>query len=195
MFESYDGNIFFNYCKETLRPSSIAAKPSNTMRFISFFLSFSFIVSLLVITITVNAQEDSPTLRAVQYNLEKGLAIQGYDPVVYITERKAMKGDPKISLNYAGITYYFSSRQHLDLFKKSPSAYEPQYGGWCAYAMGAKGEKVEVDPETFKIIQGKLYLYYNAYFNNTLKSWNKNEAALKAKADANWKRILNQNNK
>ena len=61
--------------------------------------------------------------------------------------------------------------------------------GWCAYAMGAKGEKVSIDPETFKIINGKLYLFYNSYFNNTLKSWNKNEPTLKAKADVNWKRI------
>ena len=56
--------------------------------------------------------------------------------------------------------------------------------------MGAKGEKVEVDPETFKIIQGKLYLFYNAFFNNTLKDWNKDEANLKLKADANWKSIF-----
>jgi hypothetical protein len=52
--------------------------------------------------------------------------------------------------------------------------------------MGAKGEKVEIDPETFKIIDGKLYLFYNAYFNNTLTSWNKDEKNLKAKADKNW---------
>jgi hypothetical protein len=57
--------------------------------------------------------------------------------------------------------------------------------------MGAKGEKVEVDPETFKIVNGKLFLFYNAYFNNTLKSWNKDEANLNRKADANWKKIIN----
>ncbi len=65
--------------------------------------------------------------------------------------------------------------------------YEPQYGGWCAYAMGNSGEKVEVDPETYKIVDGKLYLFYNKYFTNTLKSWNKDEAKLKSKADESWK--------
>ena len=55
--------------------------------------------------------------------------------------------------------------------------------------MGAKGTKVEVDPETFKIINGKLYLFYNKYLNNTLTTWNKNEADLKSKADANWQKI------
>lgn len=55
--------------------------------------------------------------------------------------------------------------------------------------MGSTGEKVEVDPETYKIIAGKLYLYYNHLFNNTLKTWNKNEKELKNKADANWQKI------
>ena len=54
--------------------------------------------------------------------------------------------------------------------------------------MGSTGEKVEIDPETFKIVDGKLNLFYNAYFNNTLKSWNKDENNLKKKADSNWKK-------
>ena len=57
--------------------------------------------------------------------------------------------------------------------------------------MGATGEKVEIDPQTFKITDGKLNLFYNAYFNNTLKTWNKDEVNLKKKADANWKKIIN----
>ena len=76
--------------------------------------------------------------------------------------------------------------------KKNPLNYEPQYGGWCAYAMGKDGSKVEVDPETFKIIDGKLYLYYNKFFNNTLKSWNKDETNLKSRADLNWKKFYHQ---
>ena len=73
---------------------------------------------------------------------------------------------------------------------KNPAKYEPQYGGWCAYAMGAKGEKVSVDPKTYKIVDGKLYLFYNRLFNNTLEDWNENEAKLKNKADANWVNIF-----
>ena len=80
--------------------------------------------------------------------------------------------------------------ENLTLFKQSPSTYEPAYGGWCAYAMGNSGEKVEVDPSTFKVIDGKIYLFYNFYFNNTLKSWNKMEPDLKAKAEKNWNKII-----
>jgi hypothetical protein len=57
--------------------------------------------------------------------------------------------------------------------------------------MGSSGDKVEIDPETFKILDSKLYLFYNAYFNNTLKSWNKDEVNLKKKAETNWKKIIN----
>jgi hypothetical protein len=69
-------------------------------------------------------------------------------------------------------------------------AYEPQYGGWCAFAMGDSGDKVSISPSTFKIIDGKLYLFYNSFFNNTLKTWNKNQKDLNKKATINWKEII-----
>lgn len=129
-------------------------------------------------------------VRKKQFNLSKSsLAIEGYDPVAYFTQNKAVKGNKDYSVVHDGITYYFFSDENKRAFIAKPAAYEPQYGGWCAYAMGHSGEKVEVDPETFKVAGGKLYLFYNKYFNNTLKSWNKDEAALKTKADNNWTKI------
>jgi YHS domain-containing protein len=128
-------------------------------------------------------------IRSKQFNLEHGLAVQGYDVVAYFTQGKAVSGSKHYSLNSQGVTYYFASAVNKALFQKDPQKYEPQYGGWCAYAMGSKGEKVTIDPGTFKIVNGKLYLFYNRFFNNTLTSWNKDEAALRTKADANWKEI------
>ena len=142
---------------------------------------------LLFVSIASFAQNDSK--RIAQYNLENKVAILGYDPVAYFNVGKAVKGKKEIAANYQGVIYKFSSNENKDAFVKNPSKYEPQYGGWCAYAMGSAGEKVEINPETFKIIDGKLYLYYNAYLNNTLKSWNKDESNLKSKADNNWKKI------
>jgi YHS domain-containing protein len=117
------------------------------------------------------------------------LAIQGYDPVAYFTDNSAQEGKKDIAYVYDGVTYRFASVQHLQSFKSDPERYQPQYGGWCAYAMGATGEKVDVDPETFKLLNGKLYLFYNRFFNNTKKSWDKDEANLKQKADLNWQKI------
>jgi hypothetical protein len=55
--------------------------------------------------------------------------------------------------------------------------------------MGASGEKVKVDPETFKIIGDRLYLFFNFWGNNTLDTWNKDEITLHRKADQNWKKL------
>ncbi len=128
-------------------------------------------------------------LRIKQFNLVKGVAIKGYDPVAYFAQGKAVKGDKEINANAEGVLYYFSSTANKELFLKEYKKYEPQYGGWCAYAMGASNEKVEIDPETFKILDGKLYLFYHSWVNNTLTKWNKEEGSLKSKADANWQAI------
>lgn len=124
-------------------------------------------------------------------NLDNSIAVQGYDPISYF-EGKAVEGKKAISAKHQESIYYFFSEEHKKTFLKKPSKYAPQYGGWCAYAMGLNGEKVKINPETFKIIDGKLYLFYNAFFNNTLKDWNKNEKQLKVKADKNWEIILNK---
>ncbi len=145
------------------------------------------IVVFIVFSTFIHAQNHLD--RAKNFNLENGIAISGYDPVSYFSN-EVKKGDKKIALKHQGVTYFFSSQKNKDAFLKSPSKYEPQYGGWCAYAMGDSNEKVEVNPKTYKILDGKLYLFYNAYFNNTLKSWDKDEKNLKVKADNNWKKTI-----
>lgn len=144
---------------------------------------------ILMITFAYTQTSINKTKHA---NTEKNIAIDGYDPVAYFTQNKAIKGNKKFAVSVDGIIYYCSSQVNKDLLVKTPTKYEPQYGGWCAYAMGAKGTKVEIDPETFKIKDGKLYLFYNKTFTNTLPLWNKDEVNLKTKADENWKIILSK---
>lgn len=127
--------------------------------------------------------------KAEHRNLDNKLAIQGYDPVSYIEQNKAVKGKKEFAVNVNGAIYYTSTAKNKELLQKNPSKYEPIYGGWCAFAMGDYGEKVEINPTTFKVIDGKTYLFYNKLFTNTLNSWNKNEDKLKKQADQNWKKI------
>lgn len=146
-------------------------------------LSIIFVVSVA----TCFAQDDN--VRKKHFNIQKNIAIDGYDPVSYF-EGEPLEGDENIAFWYKGIKYLFSSNTTLNKFKLNPSKYEPAYGGWCAYAMGTSGEKVKIDPETFKIINGKLYLFYNFRGNNTLEDWNDDEFKLKAAADGNWVNAL-----
>jgi YHS domain-containing protein len=147
-------------------------------------------IALLLLTVQQLNAQDFTANRMKEFNLENAVAILGYDPVAYFNGGKAIEGKKDLAFTYQGVVYLFSSATNRELFKTTPEKYEPAYGGWCAYAMGATGEKVEVDPETFKIIDGKLYLYYNKLFTNTLKTWNKDEKSLKAKADSNWTKIF-----
>lgn len=143
-----------------------------------------------IATASVLYAQDATALRSKHFNLDNGVALSGYDAVAYIKQHQAVKGKKEFAAVYEGTTYYFATAADSDEFKKNPAMYEPQYGGWCAYAMAKKGEKVSVDPGTFKIVNGKLYLFYNKYFNNTLTDWNKDEANLKTKADVNWQKTF-----
>lgn len=149
-------------------------------------------ISLLPVLFTViglqtSAQSDE--LQQRHYNLRNGIAVHGYDVISYFTG-KPREGLEAFKYTYKGITYLFASNSNLNLFKTNPGKYEPAYGGWCAYAMGASGEKVRIDPKTFKILHGKLYLFYNFWTNNTLEDWNENETSLQKAADLNWKKII-----
>lgn len=129
-----------------------------------------------------------------QFNLDKQkLALSGYDPVAYFPEGggKPLKGSDKLTVTHKGVVYRFASETTKALFLKTPEKFEPQYGGWCAYAM-ARGEKVEIDPKSFKITEGKLYLFYKSFFSDTREDWVKDEAALAPKADASWKAFLDK---
>lgn len=144
-------------------------------------------VAFILIGLTTQAQTEA--VRVKNFNIKNSLALEGYDPVSFFNG-KPQEGKSQYKLSAKGITYYFINQVNLNKFKEDPEKYEPAYGGWCAYAMGESGEKVKVDPETFKIIDGKLYLFYNFWGNNTLTDWNKNENGLKSKADQNWRKIV-----
>ncbi len=149
------------------------------------------LLSLILITISLFAFAQTSTAnKKINYNVNSNnVGIEGYDPVAYFTKNKAIKGDSKIQTKYDNVIYHFATQEDKKIFDANPIKYIPQYGGWCAYAVGANGKKVEINPSTFKILDGKLYLFYNKNFTNTLPKWNKDEANLKKKADENWKKI------
>ena len=118
------------------------------------------------------------------------LAVQGYDVVSYFSG-KPTSGDARITATHGGHTYRFSSEENRKAFAAAPDKYAPQYGGWCATAM-AKGDKVEIDPKTFKVTNGRLFLFYNGFWGNALKDWNVDEAGLTRKADTQWHQIKAQ---
>ncbi|NET37048.1 MAG: YHS domain-containing protein [Cyanothece sp. SIO1E1] len=115
---------------------------------------------------------------------ETGTALQGYDPVSYFSGRP-VKGSSDISITYEGATYYFNNKANKDAFEAAPQQYVPQYGGFCAVAV-SEGKTFPIDPNTYKVADGKLYLFYNGKLGNTKPQWEADAQTRKANADAHW---------
>lgn len=123
----------------------------------------TFILSVFVLCL--------PMAGAGQLNLDiEGVAISGYDPVSYHLKTGAQKGRENLLLTHNGSIYYFVSSDNRALFMKDPERYTPAFGGWCAWAM-LDGETVEINPQTYKLVNNKTYLFYNSFFSNTLNKW------------------------
>lgn len=88
------------------------------------------------------------------------VAIHGYDPVSYFVDAEATQGSAEFTATYKNAIYHFSSAENRDRFRADPSAYAPQYGGYCAFGVTME-KKFDVDPEAWKIVDNKLYLNLN----------------------------------
>lgn len=110
------------------------------------------------------------------------LALDGYDAVAYQSDHKAEKGKSDFRTEWHGAKWQFATAGHLQAFKADPERYAPQYGGYCAYAV-AKNDLVDIDPEAFTVLDGKLYLNYS---KDIQKKWNADRANYIEKADKNW---------
>ncbi len=130
-----------------------------------------------------------------------GVAIMGYDTVAYFTEGKAVKGSEDFSYDWLGTPWHFASKKHQKMFMSEPAKYAPQFGGYCAGEVAQTGSvTINVDPEAFKIIGGKLYLNYDqgtaGWLTDNAKdavpkaatNWPVVEAKLKVD-EPNWKSI------
>jgi len=116
-----------------------------------------------------------------------GLALKGYDPVAYFTLGRPVKGDARLTFEWKGATWRFSTTEHRNAFVAEPERYAPSYGGYCAWAM-SQGRLANIDPEAWKIVSGKLYLNYN---DDIQKRWERDIPGFIAKADVEWARQLN----
>jgi len=115
-----------------------------------------------------------------------GVAIRGADPVAYFTEAAAIKGSAEYEYEWNGATWRFASAENRDLFASNPEAYAPQYGGYCAWAV-KDGYLASVDPEAWKVVDGKLYLNYSP---GVQRQWQQDIPGNIAKGDQNWDAVL-----
>lgn len=141
-----------------------------------------FAVFFLFAPATVAVAADDPIYTGIFNNR----AVSGYDAVAYFKAGKPVKGDAKFTTEYMGAEWYFSSQENLDEFVAEPAKYAPQYGGHCAWAV-ANGYTASGDPNQWKIVDGKLYLNYNA---EVKADWEVDIPGFIMKADVNYPKLV-----
>lgn len=110
-------------------------------------------------TVSMNSPNDGPW-RTSADGAETRLMLEGHDAVAYFTRNDAVRGDPAITLQHAGVTWRFASEANRAEFQKQPQKYMPQFGGFCSnginYAIPWGGGG---GPNTWRIYRGKLYVF------------------------------------
>jgi YHS domain-containing protein len=114
------------------------------------------------------------------------VAVSGHDPVAYFTAGKPVEGSKEFKATWMGAEYRFASAANRDRFKADPARYAPQYGGYCAWAV-SQGYTAPADPTVWKIVDGRLYLNYDAAVG---RKWATDIPGHIAKANANWPKVL-----
>lgn len=114
-------------------------------------------------------------------------ALEGYDTVAYFTDGKPVEGKKEFQTTYQGAVWLFASQEHLDMFTANPTQYAPQYGGYCAWAIGSENDLAPGDPQYWTIDHGKLYVNYDKSVHD---KWLPNKDAFIKSADTQWPEIL-----
>jgi len=117
---------------------------------------------------------------------ERGLAIRGVDPVAYFTEGAAVAGRAEYTYRWGNATWQFASAENRDRFVADPEQFAPAYGGFCAWAV-SQGYTAAIDPEAWRIVDGRLYLNYSP---GVQRRWERDIPWHIAQADANWPGVV-----
>ena len=149
------------------------------MRIAPLFLIFTFVSFLNYPTQAQKASKSFTNLN------KKGIIIDGYDPVAFFTENKAIEGSPAFQSSYEGAIYQFASAANKTLFDEQPEKYKVQFGGWCAYAISL-GKTAPIDVSTWSIINDRLIFQYS---KRIAKRWEEDPQGNLKKADQEWPKI------
>jgi YHS domain-containing protein len=143
----------------------------------------------LFLCLTLMAWSGTVFAGDVLQNLGPGnVAIKGYDPVAYQSQNAAIAGSPDFTATFEGATYRFASAANRDAFQADPAKYAPAFGGYCAMGV-AYGQKIDVEPTAFRVIDGKLYLNLNKAVQ---ARWLQDIPGNLERADRNWPQIADK---
>ena len=121
------------------------------------------------------------------------VAIGGKDTVSYFspevkTSHLVAEGNSTFTVEYLGAKWRFASKASADKFAASPTAYAPQYNGYCANALATGEGLVRTNGSVWEFFGDKLHLFYA---EPGRQRWLKGDwQTYRQQADKAWKDIL-----
>lgn len=116
------------------------------------------------------------------------VAVGGFDPVAYFTQGQPVRGSTAHRVTYQGYEYRFANAANLAAFNANPARYQPQFGGYCAWAV-SQGYTAPGNPANWRIVDGKLYLNYN---DDIQRRWEGDIPGHIRSANSNWPSVLSR---
>ena len=153
------------------------------MKFRALLAAAALVAAPTLIAAPALADEAVPQIFTAE---ESNLALGGYDAVSYFGGTP-VAGTDTFTTTHKGAVFQFASQENLDAFTANPAKYEPAYGGHCAWG-AANGAAYPGDPKVYAIVDGRLFLNYNA---EVQEGWNKDQAGFIKTADKKWPGVLN----
>ncbi len=101
---------------------------------------------------------EGATTERIVVNRYSGLAIEGFDPVAYFTDARAVRGLPDFEASEAGAVWRFHNASNRDAFAAHPEVYGPQFGGYDPIEV-ARGVAYAGNPHFFVVTGQRLYLF------------------------------------
>lgn len=148
---------------------------------LTLFLAATLAALSATLAAPAQASDDLP----VYTDRFSNLAVGGFDSVSFFIG-EPVRGSRDFETSWNGANWRFASAENLAKFEADPTAFAPQYGGYCAWAV-AQGYLAKGDPRFARIVDGKLYLNFNA---KVQRDWSQDIPGFIARADANWPGIL-----
>jgi hypothetical protein len=115
-----------------------------------------------------------------------GLALAGFDPVAYFTDRDAVLGRPELESTIRNTFWRFRNPGNQAEFTAHPDVYGPQFGGYDPVA-AARGVAVPGNPRIWHIARQRLYLFFD---QNSRDAFAADPAAAAAAAEARWPKVV-----
>jgi YHS domain-containing protein len=120
-------------------------------------IAFIALLTAVVVPMGLDWARAATTERLV-VNRYSGLAIEGYDPVAYFTDERAVRGLADYEASEAGAVWRFRNQSNRASFVAHPEIYGPRFGGYDPIDL-ARGVTAGGNPRFWVVTGQRLYLF------------------------------------